>query len=90
MEIKDVEKLAELARLELADDEKNTLLKDLDGVISYVKTIEEAEIDNTELELDNHNVWREDEVRDRDFSPELIIGQFPDEHDGFLKVKKIL
>jgi len=90
MEIKDVEKLAELARLDLADDEKITLLKDLDGVISYVKTIEEAEIDDTELELENHNVWREDQERDRDFSSDLIVGQFPEEHDGFLKVKKIL
>lgn len=90
MEIKDVEKLAELARLELADDEKSTLLKDLDGVISYVKTIEEAQIDDIELELDNYNVWREDENKDQDFSVDLIIGQFPEEHDGFLKVKKIL
>jgi hypothetical protein len=42
----------------------------------------------------NYNVWREDlpaqagEIRD--FSRELIIGQFPNAQDGFLKVKKIL
>ncbi|MBP7006839.1 MAG: Asp-tRNA(Asn)/Glu-tRNA(Gln) amidotransferase subunit GatC [Candidatus Pacebacteria bacterium] len=90
MEIKDVEKLAELARLDLSEEEKKTLLKDLDGVLAYVKTIEEAQIDDTEIELENYNAWREDQVRDRDFSRDLLTGQFPEEHDGFLKVKKIL
>ncbi|MBP9839934.1 MAG: Asp-tRNA(Asn)/Glu-tRNA(Gln) amidotransferase subunit GatC [Candidatus Pacebacteria bacterium] len=90
MEIKDVEKLAELARLDLSEEEKKTLLKDLDGVLAYVKTIEEAQIDDTEIELENYNAWREDQVRDRDFSSDLLTGQFPEEHDGFLKVKKIL
>jgi Asp-tRNA(Asn)/Glu-tRNA(Gln) amidotransferase C subunit len=39
---------------------------------------------------DLHNVWREDNEEPREFSKELIIGQFPDAMEGFLKVKKIL
>ena len=36
------------------------------------------------------NVWREDEIVPREFSHELIVEQFPNSQDGFLKVKKIL
>ena len=37
-----------------------------------------------------YNVWREDTLESREFSKDLIVEQFPDAHDGFLKVKKIL
>lgn len=90
MEIKDVEKLAELSRLELTEEEKKELLKDMDSILAYVKMIEEAKIDDSKVEYDNYNVWREDEEKDRDFSKDLIVGQFPESKDGFLKVKKIL
>lgn len=90
MEIKDVEKLTELARLELTEEEKKELLKDMDSVLAYVKMIEEVKIEDLEIKHDVYNVWREDEEKDRDFSKDLITGQFPDSKDGFLKVKKIL
>lgn len=90
MEIKDVEKLAELARLELTDDEKKELLKDMDSVLAYVKMIEEVKIEDSKTEYDTYNVWREDQEKDQNFSKDLITSQFPDSQDGFLKVKKIL
>jgi len=89
MEIKDVENLAELARIELSDEEKKSLLKDFDNILAYVGQIETLQIDAQE-EHQVFNVWREDELIKREFSRELIIKQFPDSQDGFLKVKKIL
>lgn len=90
MEIKDVEKLALLARIELNEEEKKEILRDMDSILGYVKQIEEVEVDDTEIKYELTNVWREDEVKSRDFSAELIVGQFPDKKDNFLKVKKIL
>lgn len=90
MDIKDVENLADLARIELSGDEKQELLKDLDSIIDYVKVIEGVEAPEVKLEYALHNAWREDEILVRDFSKELIKKQFPDSQDGFLKVKKIL
>ncbi|HAS80427.1 MAG: Aspartyl/glutamyl-tRNA(Asn/Gln) amidotransferase subunit C [Candidatus Nomurabacteria bacterium GW2011_GWE1_32_28] len=90
MEIKDIEKLAELAKIELSDNEKTSLIKDLDGILSYVKQIESVEVENILPEYNLKNVWREDEIKNRVFSKDLIIDQFPDSQDGFLKVKKIL
>lgn len=90
MKIKDVENLAELVRIELAEEEKKELLSDMDSILGYVKHIESMETGNTKEEYKIHNVWREDILGLREFSSELIIEQFPDAKDGFLKVKKIL
>ena len=90
MEIKDVENLAGLARLELSMEEKKAMLKDMGGILDYVKQIEGVEVGDISPEYNIKNVWREDEIVPREFSHELIVEQFPDAQDGFLKVKKIL
>lgn len=90
MNIQDVEKLADLARLELSDDEKTSLLKDFDSILAYVDMIRSADTDAKRSTPELYNVWREDAPRDRQFSHDLVVGQFPEQQDGFLKVKKIL
>lgn len=96
MNIKDVENLAELAKLELLEEEKKSMLADMESILGYVKQIERssAEIDGS-IEPSSeashtYNVWREDILEPREFSKEIIVEQFPDSQDGFLKVKKIL
>jgi aspartyl-tRNA(Asn)/glutamyl-tRNA(Gln) amidotransferase subunit C len=90
MQIKDIENLAELAKIELNQTEKENLLKDMDSILDYVKQIESVQVSDIKLDYPNKNVWREDEPEARVFSHDLIISQFPDRHDGFVKVKKIL
>lgn len=90
MDIKDVENLAELAKIELSLDEKKTILKDLVGILEYVKVIEGVEVKDIKPVHNIYNVWREDKLEQHEFSKELITEQFPDAQDGFLKVKKIL
>ena len=94
MQIEDIEKLAELAKIELTDIEKQGLLKDLDGILGYVKQIEFVDVPDTKLEYKNKNIWREDLPvsggQVNSFSREVVINQFPDSQDGFVKVKKIL
>ena len=90
MEIKDVEKLAELARIELSEKEKQELLGDMESILGYVKQIEAVKVDDIKEEYDLKNIWREDTLEPREFSRDLIIGQFRESEDGFLKVKKIL
>ncbi len=90
MNIKDLEGLAELARLELTKEEEGKLLKDFEGILDYVKQIESVEIEDEQPKYDTYNVWREDKVEDRDFNKDSIIKQFPDSQDNFLKVKKII
>jgi aspartyl-tRNA(Asn)/glutamyl-tRNA(Gln) amidotransferase subunit C len=96
MNIKDVENLAELARIELSEDEKKGLLTDMGSILDYIKQIERVDVQHSVLNSENCNVWREDlpagagEITSREFSRELITEQFPDSQGGFLKVKKIL
>ena len=101
MTIKDVENLAALARIDLTEEEKQSLLKDFDSILAYVKQIEEVKAEDIKEDLVLSNVWREDVVEPREFSRELILKQFPDSQparpdgrsggDGiFVKVKKIL
>ena len=96
MDIKDVENLAELAKIELSGKEKEGLLKDLKSILNYVKQVSEVEVEDTKVEYKNKNIWREDlpavegVLKSVVFSPDLIIKQFPDSQDNFVKVKKIL
>jgi aspartyl-tRNA(Asn)/glutamyl-tRNA(Gln) amidotransferase subunit C len=90
MLIGDIEKLADLAKIELSQVEKENLLKDMDGILDYVKQIESVEVPDIKLDYPNKNVWREDEPEARIFSSDLIISQFPDKQDVFVKVKKIM
>ena len=90
MDIKDVENLADLAKIDLNEEEKKQILKDMDGILKYVKTIEKVKVEETNSKFDAYNVWREDKVEPQEFSKDSIIKQFPDSRDNFLKVKKIL
>ncbi|MBP9711991.1 MAG: Asp-tRNA(Asn)/Glu-tRNA(Gln) amidotransferase subunit GatC [Candidatus Pacebacteria bacterium] len=89
MEIKDVEALAALARLDLSTEEKQEVLKDMGGILAYVGQIENLQVE-AKPDYQVKNVWREDKTEERDFSSDLITQQFPKSQDGFLKVKKIL
>ena len=60
MQIKDIENLAELAKIELNDTEKQVLLKDMDGILAYVKQVEELKIPDTKTNFSLYNTWRED------------------------------
>jgi aspartyl-tRNA(Asn)/glutamyl-tRNA(Gln) amidotransferase subunit C len=90
MEIKDVEKLAALARIDISDEEKLSLLKDFESILGYIDSIKKADIEAVDPEYELYNAWREDIPENREFSRDLIVEQFPEQQDGFLKVKKIL
>lgn len=90
MEIKKIEDLAELARIELPEEDKVAFAADFDGIIDYIDIVRNADVEGVELDFQHYNSWREDELQERDFDREMIINQFPDKKDNFLKVKKIL
>ncbi len=90
MNFKDVENLAELARIEVSQSEKEAILKDMESILDYVKQIEGVELEDFQLQHNLNNVWREDAPTSTDFSVEAIKKQFPYSQEDFLKVKKIL
>ncbi|MBI2023796.1 Asp-tRNA(Asn)/Glu-tRNA(Gln) amidotransferase subunit GatC [Candidatus Giovannonibacteria bacterium] len=87
----EIKKLAELARIHLTEAEERNLEKDLGEILNYIEKLKEVDISNvpemthaTEVK----NVFRNDEEGEgADLS--LLLGQFPESNDGYLKVKGV-
>ena len=92
--IDEVKHLAELARLQLADEELSTFQKELSSILDYFEKLKEVETDSilpTAYALENKNVFREDEERGCDEETiNKMIKAMPDKKERYLKVKTII
>lgn len=93
LEVKDIEKLAKLARIELSDAEKRKLLSEVDPILGYVSQIKEV-VSKTGGERkagEHRNIMREDgNAYEGGKNTETIVSEFPEKDRNYLKVKKIL
>lgn len=88
----DVEKMAQLSRLNLTDAEKEKFTKQFSDILGYVEEL--SEIDDKNIEPIDHitgksNVLREDKITCKSKRDEMLKNA-PAEEDGFIKVKAIL
>ena len=93
LEIKDIEKLAKLARIELTQEEKVKLLKEVDPILGYVAQLKEvsSKIDGVPKAGEHRNVMRDDVNPNVTASnTEVLVEDMPEAQDNYLKVKKIL
>ena len=91
MEFK-IERVAELARLNLKPDEKLKLEKDLGAILSYVQKL--SALDTTGVEPTSHvlnmeNVFRKDEAKSSD-AAQKALEHAPQADGHFFKVPKIV
>lgn len=93
MDIETVEYLAELARLEIEPSEKESLVKDLAGVLGYVDQIQAVskELSVTESKYLKTNIAASDESLNvgGQYS-EAILNEAPLQEEGYVVVKKVL
>ena len=93
LEIKDIEKLAKLARIELTMEEKEKLLKEVDPILGYVAQLKEvvSKVSEEKVVGELKNVMREDvNPTETGSKTKAIVLDMPDSKDDYLKVKKIL
>lgn len=95
IDLKAIEKLAELSRINISEDEKVKFLKDLESILGYVGQIRsvvgEVGVKTSEAEDEQINVLREDSIcHDRGQFTEDLLGCTPEKENGYVKVKKIL
>lgn len=93
MQLEDIKKLAELARVDMSDTEMSEMAHDFDGILAYVGQVEEAAkmVSENDVNFSLNNVAREDVQTNRGGEyTSKIIEQFPDQKAGYLKVKQIL
>lgn len=90
---KEVERIAELARLELSRGEKNKLAKELDSIFEYIKKLNEVDTVNVEPTAQVtglEDVFRKDEASKPDADEvKRLVDALPSQKDGYLKVKAI-
>lgn len=89
---KDVEHVANLARLELTDAEKTQFTDQLNAILKYAEKLNE--LDTEQVEPTSHvlpitNVMRDD-VRKESLPIEKVLLNAPDEEDGQIKVPAVL
>ncbi|XID95896.1 Asp-tRNA(Asn)/Glu-tRNA(Gln) amidotransferase subunit GatC [Paenibacillaceae bacterium WGS1546] len=90
--IKDVEHVANLARLELSDEEKEQFAGQLNAILKYAEKLNELDTDGVEPTshvLSLTNVMREDEARPS-WPIEKVLLNAPEEEDGQFKVPAVL
>jgi len=90
--LKDVEHVANLARLELSDAEKSQFTDQLNAILKYAEKLNELNTDD--VEPTSHvfelvNVMRED-VRKESLPIEKVLLNAPDEEDDQIKVPAVI
>jgi len=94
LEIKDIEKLAKLARIELTAEEKKKLLKEVDPILDYVAQLKEvvSSVGEEKKAGELRNIMRDDDIdpTESGTNTKNIVDDMPDSQDNYLKVKKIL
>lgn len=89
----EVQKIANLARIEITDAEAEKYSKELSNILEFVDKLNEVDTEN--IEPIAHitgakNVMREDKVIEYDAeTKENIINNFPEKKDRFDKVKAV-
>ncbi len=87
-----IDRLAELAKLEFSDSEKESLKKDMNSIISYFEKLNEINTDNVEpliFMTDEVNRLREDVVIQNTSKQEALLNA-PAKDSDYFRVPKVL
>ncbi len=88
----EVRRIAELAKLDLTDEEVARYASQLSNILDYFKRLQELDtshIEPTASVLPLKNVWRAD-VAGPPLSPEQVIANAPDASDNQFRVSAVL
>jgi aspartyl-tRNA(Asn)/glutamyl-tRNA(Gln) amidotransferase subunit C len=92
IQVKDVEYVAKLARLNLSEEERETFTGQLNAILQYADKLNELNTDDIEPTthvLHLSNVMREDVVMES-LPQEKVFRNAPEEEDGQFKVPAVL
>ncbi|HYL81574.1 MAG TPA: Asp-tRNA(Asn)/Glu-tRNA(Gln) amidotransferase subunit GatC [Candidatus Acidoferrum sp.] len=89
---KEVEHVARLARLELAEEEKEQMTAQLDSILEYIEKLNEldtAQVEPTTTVIPMVSVMRDDVVRPS-LSQDEALANAPDREDVYFRVPRII
>lgn len=86
-----IEKLADLVRLELTDGEKDKFSGEIASILDYVNKLNEVDTEGIVVSADDlSNVLAEDIAEPCEISQKELLKNAPMTEDGFIKVKSVL
>ncbi len=88
----DVKKLAELARIEVSEEEQVSLAKDMESILGYVSELSSVPGISEEMVLEeNRNRFREDDNADpAGLYTDKILKDAPRTENGYILVKQVI
>ena len=89
---KDVEHIAELARLNFKDEELENFTHQLNQILDYMEKLNELDTENIEPlshPVEGNNIFREDKLSDSILTNEALLNA-PESDDQFFKVPKVI
>lgn len=89
----DIGHLATLSGISLAAEEQESLGKDIEKIIDYIKMLDELNVDGVEPTYQVtglSNVYRSDEVHQDEATANQLLALAPDVQDGQVKVPQVL
>jgi len=90
--LKEVEHIAELAKLELSPQEKLKFQRELDSILRYIEQLNELNLENVPLTshvVPLQNIFREDKVLPS-LPEELALANAPRKKNGFFTVPRVI
>jgi len=87
----EIKHLAELARIELREDEVEKLKADLGKILNHFEELKKLDTSAVSPVIGGaliENAYREDETKNN-FITEKSTEAFPESHDGFLKIPPV-
>lgn len=91
--VSELEKLAELSRIKLTAEDKESLIKEFDSILGYVDQLKKVDVSlDAEGRVGSvRNITRPDEVAGTSAEGrERLLDEAPDREGDFIAVKKII
>jgi len=89
----DIDYVANLARIELTDEEKAKLGSQLDDILGYFDKLNAVDVDGVEPMAHAHpvtNIWREGDSPGPVFDTEVLMKMAPDSRENQVVVPKVV
>ena len=90
--IKDLEKIAQLARLTLKEEEKEKFLEQVNQILKYIEKLNEVDTEGIEPlahSMDLVNIMRDD-IEKQSLSQKEALKNAPSKNDKFFRVPKVV
>ena len=89
----DIDYVANLARLELSNEEKKKLGAQLNDILGYFEKLNTVDVEDVEPMAHAHpvfNVWREGDESGETYSPEVLMQMAPEQRENQIVVPKVV